>query len=157
MQRVGVRLFGYDSASLLGALFVSGITLACLSRVGVPGADRRSFFVFIDEFQSYTTHSAANMVSELRKYGIGLTLANQHLAQIDPEIRHAVLGNVHSLIAFRVGPEDAAMLAMEFETMFSAYDLINLPNHSIYVKLMIDGAPRIRFRRTPCGLTTIYK
>ncbi len=134
-------LFGDDSASLLGALFVSGITLAGLSRASVPEAGRRAFFVCIDEFQSYTTLSVATMISELRKYGIALTLANQHLAQLDPAIRHAVLGNAGTLISFRVGLEDASLLAKEFEPVFSAYDLIDLPNHSIYVKLMIDGAP----------------
>jgi hypothetical protein len=87
----------------------------------------------------------ANMMSELRKYGVGLTLAHQHLDQLEPDIRHAVLGNAGTLISFRVGPEDAAVLEKEFQPKFGVQDLLNLPNRSIYPKLMIDGAPSQSF------------
>jgi hypothetical protein len=82
-----------------------------------------------------------NMMSELRKYGVGLTLAHQHLHQLEPDICHAVLGNAATMISFRVGPEDAGILAREFQPKFEVEDLINLPNHDIYLKLMIDGTP----------------
>ena len=81
------------------------------------------------------------MMSELRKYGMGLTLAHQYMHQLEPDIRHAVLGNAATLISFRVGPDDAGILAKEFQPKFEFQDLLNLPNHSIYLKLMIDGAP----------------
>lgn len=81
------------------------------------------------------------MMSELRKYGLGLTLAHQHLHQLAPDIRHAVLGNAGTLISFRVGAEDAAHLAKEFQPTFGVEDLINLPNRAFYLKLMIDGTP----------------
>jgi len=83
----------------------------------------------------------ANMMSELRKYGVGLTLAHQHMHQLEPDIRHAVLGNAATLISFRVGAEDAPYLAHEFQPKFEVADFINLPNYSIYLKLMIDGTP----------------
>jgi hypothetical protein len=81
------------------------------------------------------------MVSELRKFHVGLLLAHQHLYQLEPEVRHAVLGNVGTLLSFRLGPEDAQMIAREFEPVFTPLDLINLPNHDIYIRLMIDGTP----------------
>jgi len=134
-------LFGDDSASLLGALLVSAVTVAALSRAHVTEHDRRPFYLYIDEFQSYTTLSVATMISELRKYGLGLTLANQHLGQLAPEIRQAVLGNVGTVVVFRVGAEDASLLARELGAPVSSEDLLGLPDHSVYVRLMIDGAP----------------
>ena len=109
---------------------------------------RRDWHVFIDEFQSFTTLSVATMVSELRKYHIAMVLAHQHTFQLEHEVKHAVLGNVGTLISFRVGPEDARMLAHEFEPTFTPLDLMNLPNHDIYLRLMIDGAPSKPFSAT---------
>ncbi len=87
----------------------------------------------------------ADMMSELRKYGVGLTLAHQYLHQLEPDIRHAVLGNAATLISFRVGPEDAGVLAREFQPKFDVEDLLNLANRNIYLKLMIDGTPSTPF------------
>jgi hypothetical protein len=84
-------------------------------------------------------------LSELRKYGVGLTLAHQHMHQLEPEIRSAVVGNAGTLISFRVGAEDAPYLAREFQPTFEVEDLLNLPNHSVYLKLMIDGTPSRAF------------
>jgi hypothetical protein len=80
-------------------------------------------------------------MSELRKYGLGLILSHQYMHQLEPEIRHAVLGNAGTIISFRVGPEDATLLAGEFQPTFDTIDLLRLPNRSIYLKLMIDGTP----------------
>lgn len=139
---------GEDSASLLGAVLVTSLGLAALSRAELPEGDRRPFFVYVDEFQSFTTLSVANMISEVRKFGVGLTLAHQHLYQLDDEVRHAVLGNVGTIVSFRIGPEDARIIAREFEPVFSHQDLVNLPNWNVYVKLMIDGAPSRPFSAT---------
>ena len=132
---------GDDSSSILGGLFVTALGLAAYSRADTPEAQRRAFFIYIDEFQNFTTLSIANMLSELRKYRVGMILAHQYLAQLDPDIRHAVLGNAGTLITFRVGPEDAILLAREFDPLFTPLDLMNLPNYEIYLKLMIDGTP----------------
>jgi hypothetical protein len=136
---------GEDSAFLLGSLIVSTLGLAAFSRAETQVELRRPFFVYIDEFQHFTTLMLANMMSELRKYGVGLTLAHQYFHQLEPDIRHAVLGNAGTLASFRVGPEDAAILAKEFQPTFDVEDLLNLPNQSIYLKLMIEGAPSAPF------------
>ena len=132
---------GEDSSLILGSLIVSTLGLAAFSRAEASAATRRPFFIHSDEFQNFTTLMLANMMSELRKYGVGLTLAHQHMHQLEPDIRHAVFGNAGTLISFRVGPEDASILAKEFQPKFDVEDLLNLPNRCIYLKLMIDGTP----------------
>jgi type IV secretory pathway TraG/TraD family ATPase VirD4 len=132
---------GEDTTALLGALLVTTVALAAFSRAEVEPAERRPFFVYLDEFQSFTTRSLATMTAELRKYGIGIVAAHQYLTQVEPPVIDAVLGNAGSIICFRLGPNDAAAMAREFEPKFKATDLLNLPNHEIYLKLMIDGAP----------------
>ncbi len=132
---------GEDSAALLGGLLVTTIGLAAFSRADIPEGERRSHWLHMDEFQSFTTLSLANMLSELRKYKVGVTLAHQYLHQLDPDIRHAVLGNAGTLISFRLGAQDARYIAQEFDPAFGATDLITLPNCSIYLRLMIDGEP----------------
>lgn len=130
---------GEDSASLLGALIITTFGVAAESRASIPEEDRRPFFLFVDEFQSFTTLSVANMISELRKYRIGLTLANQHLHQLEPDVRHSVLANVGTLIAFRLGPEDAPVLSRELSPTFTPEDLVHLGKHEIVLRMMIDG------------------
>jgi Type IV secretion-system coupling protein DNA-binding domain len=143
---------GEDTAALLGALLVSTISMAALSRAGVPEESRRDFSIYLDEFHTFTTLSLANMLSELRKYHVGLILAHQYLAQLDPAVRDAVLGNVGTLIAFRVGAPDAEMLEKEFQPEISALDLLNLANYHIYLKLMVDGVVSRPFSAaTLCG------
>jgi type IV secretory pathway TraG/TraD family ATPase VirD4 len=136
---------GEDSSSLLGGLLVTTIGLAAFSRADTPPAERRDFFVYIDEFQSFTTLALANMLSELRKYRVGFTVAHRYLHQLEPEVRHAVLGNAGSIISFRVGVEDAPYLVREFQPKFEELDLLRLPNYRIYLKLMIDGTPSAPF------------
>ena len=132
---------GDDSSSLLGGLLVTTIGLAAYSRADMPEKQRRDFFVYIDEFQSFTTLALANMLSELRKYRVGFTVAHQYLHQLEPDVRHAVLGNAGTIISFRVGAEDAPYLAREFQSRFEEIDLLQLPNYHIYLKLMINGMP----------------
>src|SRR5437867_3961941 len=130
---------GEDVAALLGAMLVSKIGLTALSRTDTPEENRRDFYVYLDEFQSFTTLSLANMLSELRKYRVGMILAHQYLSQLDLQIRDAILGNAGTMIAFRLGLADAEILESEFRPEVSAVDLIGLPNYHVYVKLMIDG------------------
>jgi type IV secretory pathway TraG/TraD family ATPase VirD4 len=131
---------GEGPAMLLGSLLVAHISLHGLARAELPEERRRDFYLYLDEFQTFATKNLTAMLSELRKYRVSLVLANQYLDQLDPEIRHAILGNVGTLISFRVGPTDARILAHEFEPEFAANDLTNLPNHEIYVRLMVDGS-----------------
>ena len=132
---------GEDSSSLLGGLLVTTIGLAAFSRADMPAQERRDFFVYVDEFQSFTTLAVTNMLSELRKYRVGFTIGHQYLHQLEPDVRHAVLGNVGTLICFRLGAEDAPYFVREFVEEFEEIDLMQLPNYRIYVRLMIDGAP----------------
>src|SRR5438034_5874068 len=122
---------GENAAALLGALLVSKLGLAALSRADVPEENRRDFFVYLDEFQSFTTLSLAGMLSELRKYRAGLILAHQYLTQLDPQVRDAILGNVGTIVAFRLGLPDAAMRGKEFYREVSVEDLISLTNYKI--------------------------
>lgn len=130
---------GEDSAALLGALLVSGIEVAALSRADQPEMDRRDFYLYLDEFQSFTTLSLASMLSELRKYKVSMVLAHQYLTQLDERVRDAILGNAGTVIAFRVGLWDAEILEKEFWPVFRSSDLVGLPNYEIYLKLMIGG------------------
>jgi hypothetical protein len=149
---------GYETSLLLGSLAVSMIGLAAFSRADTEV--RRAYFVYLDEFHNVTTLMLANMMAELRKYKVGLVLAHQYLFQLTPEIRHAVLGNAGTILSFRVGAEDAGFLAREFQPVFTELDLINLPNRSLYLKLMIDGVPSKPFSATSLdrdGLTDPQK
>lgn len=136
---------GADTSTLLGALLVSRLGLAALSRADQTEEERRDFYLYLDEFHSFTTLSLAGMLSELRKYRLNLILAHQYLAQLDERLLEAILGNVGTIITFRIGPSDAETAAKEFAPEFSSTDLINLPNYHIYLKLMIDGRVSIPF------------
>lgn len=130
---------GEDVAALLGALLTTCLAVAGLSRADIPENDRKDFFVYADEFPTFTTLSVANMLSELRKYRIGLVLAHQYLSQLDRQVQDAILGNVGTVITFRIGAADAAILEKEFSPELTATDLISLPSHQIYLKLMVSG------------------
>ena len=145
---------GEDTAGLLGALLVSRIGLVGLSRAGTPEENRRDFHVYLDEFQTFTTLSLANMLSEMRTYRVNLVLAHQYLSQLEPEVRDAILGNVGTTISFRLGVPDAEILAKEFYPEFSVEDLIGLPNYHIYLKLMIDGRVSKAFSAKTIGVQT---
>lgn len=132
---------GTDSASLLGGLLVTSLSLAAFSRANVSEADRRAFFLYADEFQNFTTLAIANMASELRKFGVGLILANQYLDQLKPDIKNAVTGNAGTLVSFRLNARDASSVARELSPTFEPMDLMKLPNYEMYLKLMIDGMP----------------
>jgi type IV secretory pathway VirB4 component len=130
---------GEGPAMALGAFLVSHLSLAGIGRSDQPEESRRDFLVYLDEFQTFATQSVINMLSELRKYRVGMVLAHQHLSQLDPNVRDAVFGNAGTLIALRVGAADAAYVAREFAPVFTAEDLIALPKYHIYLRLMIDG------------------
>lgn len=130
---------GEGPASLLGSLLVSSLGLAAFGRADVPQEERRDFYLYLDEFHTFATLSLANMLSELRKYRMGMVLAHQYLSQLEPEVRDAVWGNAGTFISFRVGALDAPLVARVFEPTFEAEDLVSLPNFHIYLRLMICG------------------
>jgi hypothetical protein len=139
---------GEGPAATLGSFLVSYLALAGIARSDTPEAERKDFALVMDEFQTFTTLAVATMLAELRKYRVGMVLANQHLSQLDPAIRDAVFGNAGTIISFRVGAADGAFLAREFAPMFSAEDFISLPRYHIYTRLLIDGEPSRPFSAT---------
>lgn len=130
---------GEDNSALLGAMMITKIQLAAMSRVDVPEKERRDFYLYIDEFQNFSTDSFANILSEARKYRLNLILAHQYIEQLSDKVRPAVFGNVGTMVVFRVGATDAEELVKEFTPTFTEEDLVNLPKYEMYLKLMIDG------------------
>jgi hypothetical protein len=130
---------GEENSSLLGSILVTKLQLAALSRADLPEIKRRPFYLYVDEFQNFLTLSFSDILSEARKYGLYLILSHQYLGQLEEKIREAIFGNVGTIISFRIGIEDAQILAREFYPIFNQEDLIKLPNYHIYLKLMING------------------
>lgn len=130
---------GEDSSALLGAMMITKVQLAAMSRVDTSESKRRDFYLYVDEFQNFATESFAGILSEARKYRLNLILAHQFMAQLDESVLNAVLGNVGTIVSFRVGALDTEILEKEFEPTFYANDLVNLDKYNIYLKLMIDG------------------
>ena len=132
-------LTGEVNSSLLGLILVSKIQMAAMRRARVSEDQRVDFYLYIDEFQNFTTDSIASILSEARKYKLNLIMAHQYMPQLKQEIRDAVLGNVGTIGAFRIGAEDAENLEKQFEPGFSRFDLINLDNFTMLIKMMINN------------------
>lgn len=130
---------GEGPAALLGALLATRIGLYGLARADRSEQDRRDFCLYIDEFQMFATQSFASLLAELRKYRVALVLANQYLGQLSHEIRDAVVGNVGTLVVFRISADDATYFANELAPTFRALDLVSLPNYNVCMRLMIDS------------------
>ncbi|OGY62568.1 MAG: hypothetical protein A2745_02770 [Candidatus Harrisonbacteria bacterium RIFCSPHIGHO2_01_FULL_44_13] len=139
---------GEDNSALLGAMIITKLQQAAMSRVDVPEEKRKDFYLYVDEFQNFATDSFAAILSEARKYRLCLILANQYIEQLSEKVKPAVFGNVGSIALFRVGAEDAEFLEKEFEPDFIANDLVNLTKYDIYIKLMIDGIASRPFSAT---------
>lgn len=136
---------GEDNSRLLGGMLITKIQLAAMERVDTLEADRKDFFLYVDEFQNFATPSFANILSEARKYRLSLIMAHQYVKQLDEIVADAVFGNVGTIISFRIGGGDAEMLAKEFTPVFLEEDLVNLPKFQIFLKLMIDGVSSTPF------------
>ncbi len=136
---------GGDASELLGALLVTAIQLAAMSRADVPEASRRDFFAYIDEFSSFTTDAFASTFSEARKYRLSLTVATQFLDQLDELTRASLFGNVGTTIAFQVSQTDAEVLADELGGGLLPSDLLTLPAYQAYVRLLAGGVPSAPF------------
>ncbi|MCK4540225.1 type IV secretion system DNA-binding domain-containing protein [Candidatus Parcubacteria bacterium] len=130
---------GEDNSRLLGAMMITKIQLAAMSRVDVDESERKDFYLYVDEFQNFATDSFANILSEARKYRLNLVLAHQYVEQVEEKVRNAIFGNVGTLIVFRVGAADAEWVVPEFTPTFTEEDIVNLPKYEVYLKLMIDG------------------
>jgi hypothetical protein len=130
---------GEINARLLGMVIVGRLLMAALSRVDMVESERKDFYLYLDEFQNVTTNSVAQILSEARKYRLCLILAHQFIAQLKEEISKAVFGNVGSMVAFRVGPEDGEFLEKQFSPIFSANDLMNVDNYHCFARILMNG------------------
>jgi hypothetical protein len=139
---------GEDSSSLLGAMMITKIQLSAMRRTLIPEDERRDFYLYVDEFQNFATESFATILSEARKYRLNLIMTNQYTAQVPEEVMAAVFGNIGTLITFRVGAPDAAVLKQEFAPVFEEVDLVNLDNYHVYVKMSVDGVTSPAFSAT---------
>ncbi len=133
-------LIGEDNAAILGSFLVTKIQLAAMSRSDIPDIeDRRPFYLYVDEFQNFATDSFATILSEARKYGLNLTVANQYISQMSDTVRDAVFGNVGTMICFRVSADDAPILSKQFEPNFEALDLLQMHNRNFVINMVING------------------
>jgi energy-coupling factor transporter ATP-binding protein EcfA2 len=130
---------GEDNAALLGAMIITQIQLAAMNRSFVKEAQRKDFFLYVDEFQNFATTSFIKILSEARKYHLSLTLANQYIDQLEEDVSKAIFGNVGTLISFVVGARDAYILSKEYGEIYEENDLVGLGKHEIVLKLAIDG------------------
>ncbi|MBI4426461.1 MAG: type IV secretion system DNA-binding domain-containing protein [Candidatus Kerfeldbacteria bacterium] len=139
---------GEDNSSLLGAMMITKLQLAAMSRIDKPEPQRRDFYMYVDEFQNFATESFATILSEARKYHLNLIIAHQYIEQLSETVSAAVFGNVGTIVCFRIGAADAEFLEKEFAPVFTETDLVNLTKYDIYLKLMIDGVASDPFSAT---------
>lgn len=128
------------NSRFLGMVLLAKLQAAAMGRVTTPRSERLNFSIYVDEFQSVATENFVTMLSESRKFGLNLVLANQFVSQIkDPRIMQALFGNVGTIIAFRLGQEDAGLMEKEFFPVFNRFDLANLPNREAYISTLVNG------------------
>jgi hypothetical protein len=144
---------GEDTSAFLGSMLVTKFQIDAMSRADIPEAERKDFYLYVDEFQNFATESFATILSEARKYRLNLTMANQYVAQLligdkNTSLRDAVFGNVGTLISFQVGSDDAEVLSLQFEETVTPKDILSLPKYHAYTRLMIDGMPSKPFSVT---------
>lgn len=130
---------GEENSSFFGSMFITKIKQAGMARAAMPEDERHDFYLYVDEFQNVVTETFENILSEARKYGLCLTVAHQYMGQILPRVQAAVLGNVGSIVIFRVGGDDAVTLKPEMAPIFDIKDMINLGVREFYIKMTIDG------------------
>ena len=146
-------LVGEDNAGILGSFLITKVQLAAMSRSDIADIkDRRPFYLYVDEFQNFSTDSFAVILSEARKYGLNLTVANQYVAQMTENVRDAVFGNVGTTISFRVSADDAPILAKQFEPAFDESDIIQLNNRHFIISMIINGEKVPAFSATTLSL-----
>jgi hypothetical protein len=132
---------GDENSNFLGLILVPKILAAAMSRVDTPEDQRRPFYLYVDEFQNFATDTFATILSEARKYRLNLIVANQFIGQIQEDIKNAIIGNVGTIIAYRMGVTDANFLAHEFQPTFNENDLVNIEARNVYIKTQVNGEP----------------
>jgi hypothetical protein len=145
LVKLNKGLLGEENASLLGAMMITKIQQAALERADTEEADRKEFYLYCDEFQYFATDTFAEILSEARKYRLSLTVAHQYMGQLIDKVRTTIFGNIGTIISFRVGAEDGAILEQEFTPIFKVRDIINLAVREFYIKMSVRGETRDAF------------
>ena len=145
LMKVSKGLLGEENSNLLGAMIVTQIYQAAMSRADTPEDQREDFYLYVDEFQNFATDTFEEIMSEARKYKLNLTIAHQFVGQLSPSMIKTVFGNVGSMLSFRVGAEDATVLENEYTPVFKVRDIINLAVRDFYTKMSVNGEVRKPF------------
>jgi hypothetical protein len=145
LMKVSKGLLGEENSGLMGAMIITKMYQAAMSRADMKEEDRKDFYFYVDEFQNFATDTFAEILSEARKYRLDLTIAHQYMGQLTGLIQKTVFGNVGSMISFRVGADDADVLAQEYNPIFKERDIINLGVREFYCKMSINGEIREAF------------
>ena len=148
---------GEDNSSLIGSMLVTKLYLAAMSRIDLPEEKRNDFYLYVDEFQNFATESFADILSEARKYRLALILAHQYVTQLPEIVSDAIFGNGGTLIAFRVGSQDAEIFEKEFSPDFTIEDLVNIPKWNVVLKMLIDGVTSKAFSAATLAPLTLQK
>jgi hypothetical protein len=155
LMKVSKGLLGEENSSLIGSMIITKMYQAAMSRADTPEDQRRDFYFYVDEFQNFATDTFYEILSEARKYHLNLTIAHQYMGQLSDKIRQTVFGNVGSIISFRVGAEDARILAEEYEPIFKERDIINLGVREFYLKMSVKGEIREAFSGRTIDVSTV--
>ncbi len=147
---------GEDNAALLGAMFISQIQIAAMNRANIAEEKRREFFLYVDEFQNFATSSFVKILSEARKYKLGLILANQYIAQLPEEIQNAIFGNVGTVMSYVVGASDADRIMKELNNLYTADDLVGLGKYQLAMKMSVDSQMTLPFSAYALPLPDTY-
>jgi len=145
LMKVSKGLLGEENSSLIGSMIITKLYQAAMSRADTPEDKRTDFYFYVDEFQNFATDTFTEILSEARKYRLNLTIAHQYMGQLSETVRKTVFGNVGSMISFRVGAEDAKILAEEYNPIFKERDIINLGVREFYAKMSVNGELREAF------------
>ncbi|MBU2213406.1 type IV secretory system conjugative DNA transfer family protein [Patescibacteria group bacterium] len=157
LVKLNKGLLGEENAQILGAMMITKIEQAALERADTAEEERKEFYLYCDEFQYFATNTFAEILSEARKYRLSLTVAHQYMGQLDNYVRTTIFGNIGTIISFRVGAEDAAILEKEFNPVFKTRDIINLAVREFYIKMSVKGETRDAFSGTTTDCTTPTK
>lgn len=157
LMKVSKGLLGEENSGLLGAMIITKLYQAAMSRADMAEEEREDFYFYVDEFQNFATDTFAEILSEARKYRLNLTIAHQYVGQLSDYVKKTVFGNVGSVISFRVGADDAGVLAEEYNPVFQERDIINLGVREFYCKLSVNGEIREAFSARTLDVKKVEK
>ncbi|MFH1838537.1 MAG: type IV secretion system DNA-binding domain-containing protein [Candidatus Kuenenbacteria bacterium] len=130
---------GEENSSFFGSMFITKLYQAGMARASIKEEERKDFYLYVDEFQNLVTTTFENIFAESRKYGLCIIVAHQYIGQLLPQVLATVMGNVGTIVIFRIGGPDAQSLVTELAPVFRIEDMINLGTREFFIKMSIDG------------------